>query len=177
MNTSLLTALSLVSRVPRMAAKSGAAKLAALGGGATGLRPDTLSRAARGQSGLFSVNNSDVTRQKIRLMERVGKELGVEMNDFNDMRSFGRAVREQMSKLDPVTLKVMEVKLGLTKLGVTMLDMVEAMEDPGGTADDKLEAALRKELGKQDDDDGRKSPVSVDDIGRYRPSGAAKRNR
>lgn len=177
MNTSLLTAVSLVSRVPRIAAKSGAASLAALGGGATGQRPDTLSRTTRGQSGLFSVNNSDVTRQKIRLMERVGKEFGLKMDDFNDMRSFGRAVREKMSQLDPATIKIMEVKLGLTKLGVTMLDMVEAMEDPGGGADDKLEAALRKDLGKEDDDDGRTSLVSIDDIGRYGPSGAAKRIR
>ncbi len=165
MNTSLLTAVSLVSRVPRIAAKSGAASLAALGGGATG------------QRGLFSVNNSDVTRQKIRLMERAGKEFGLKMAVFNDMRSFGRAVREKMSQLDPATIKIMEVKLGLTKLGVTMLDMVEAMEDPGGGADDKLEAALRKDLGKEDDDDGRTSLVSIDDIGRYGPSGAAKRIR
>ena len=123
------------------------------------------------------MNNSDVTRQKIRLMERVGKEFGLKMDDFNDMRSFGRAVREKMSQLDPATIKIMEVKLGLTKLGVTMLDMVEAMEDPGGAADDKLEAALRKDLGKEDDDDGRTSLVSIDDIGRYGPSGAAKRIR
>lgn len=176
MNTSLLTAVSLVSRVPRLAAKSGAASLAVLGGTA-GLRPDTLSRTTRGQSGLFSVNNSDVTRQKIRLMERVGKEFGLKMDDFNDMRSFGRAVREKMSQLDPATIKIMEVKLGLTKLGVTMLDMVEAMEDPGGGADDKLEAALRKDLGKEDDDDRRTSLVSIDDIGRYGPYGVAKRIR
>ena len=99
------------------------------------------------------------------------------MDDFNDMRSFGRAVREKMAQFDPATIKIMEVKLGLTKLGVTMLDMVEAMEDPGGSADDKVETAIRKELGKQDDDDRRMTLVSVDDIGRYGPAGAAKRLR
>lgn len=173
MNTSLSTAIALVSRVPRIAPKSNglAASGNVAGFGATGWRTGGGVRLSAGVSdSVFSINSTDVTKQKLRLMERVGKAFGVSMDDFKDMRSFGKAIREQMAGMDPATLKVMEAGLGLTQLGVRLVDVVEAMEDPGGAADDKLDTALRKEAGETKDAD-KKHPlrISVDDIGRYGP--------
>lgn len=172
MNTSLSTAIALVSRVPRIAPKSNgpAASGNISGFGATGWRTGGVRLSAGVSDSVFSINSTDVTKQKLRLMERVGTAFGLSMDDFKDMRSFGKAIREQMAGMDPATLKVMEAGLGLTQLGIRIVDVVEAMEDPGGAADDKLDTALRKEAGETKDADKKHPPrVSVDDIGRYGP--------
>lgn len=174
MKTSLLTAVSLVAPLSRGGARTGSVTAATLFGSAqAGLRPGRL---AGGTDSLFSVNSTDITRQKIKLMERVGHAFGINMDDFKDTKAFGRAVRERIAEVDTVTLKVIEARLGLPDLGVTIIDVVDAMEDPSGGADDKLDAALRRRAGILDDDKDRRSQrFSFDDIGRYRIGGRAER--
>lgn len=181
MNASMITAVSLVSSLPRSSAKAGgpvsqAPSLLAGAGGTTAASSAGLLRlmSPGTTESLFSVNNSDVTRQKIKLMERVGKAFGVPMDDFRDMKSFGQAIREKMATMDTVTLKVMEASLGLPKLGVSLIDVVDAMQDPGGAADDRLDTALRRHAKETDADE---TPSVLDEIGRYGIDAARRRDR
>lgn len=118
---------------------------------------------------IFSVNYVDATKAKIALMERVGKAFGLNLEDFKDMRSMAEAIRGKLALLGPDALKqtvnAIEDELGLKKLGVSLGDVLDAMEDPKGTGNARLEAALAEELGQRDK--AASGPVRLDEIGRY----------
>lgn len=119
---------------------------------------------------LFSVSHVDVTKLKVDLMERVGKAFGLEMHDYKDMKAFGRAISNGMSLMDAPTIKAIEAELGLDKLGVTLREVVDAMQDPDGSSDDKLEAALLDEIGDAGSDRKKAAAgIVLDEIGRYGP--------
>lgn len=99
---------------------------------------------------LFSAGVVDVNQMKIHLMERLGKELGLSMDDFDSGAAFGKAVKQAISAIrmtENGDLRLREIgdKLELDKLGISLDTLVEAMVDPGGDADKKLEAALMKQ--------------------------------
>lgn len=105
---------------------------------------------------LFSVNSLDLTRMKTNLFERLGKELGLSIDDFETVAAFGRAIKEAVTKLkkEPeglLELARIERELGLNKLGISIDTLVEAMIDPNGGADDELEAALLRQMKEEDE--------------------------
>lgn len=118
---------------------------------------------------IFSVNYVDASKAKIALMERVGKAFGLKLEDFKDMRSMAEEIRSKLALLGPDALKGtvngIEDELGLKKLGVSLDDVLDAMEDPHGTGNARLEAALAEELGQRDK--AASGPVRFDEVGHY----------
>lgn len=117
---------------------------------------------------MFSVNNVDPTEMKTRLFERVGKEFGIEQKDYDSLSSYGAAVKNAVDALmrkSPFAAVEIEKKLGLDKLGVTLENVVNAMVDPGGSDDERLDAALKRQLGQPDK--GKGASARLDEIGRY----------
>lgn len=127
---------------------------------------------ARGKvtEALFSVNTTDPTAMKVRLMERLGEQFGLKMEDFASQSSYGLAIRSFVDKLKleaPEKIKVIEKELGLDELGISLDNLVDAIIDPTGHASDALDAALRKDLGVDQDPPVALKPFKQDEIGRY----------
>jgi hypothetical protein len=144
--------------------------LAANGGleGGNGAEAMDGPKAAAATDGYFGLGNLDASQMKLKLMERVGKELGLDMHDFKDLSSYARAVKQEVSQLTPSGIAGMEARLGLDKLGVTLGDVVDAMMDPGGAADDKLTNALTDRSGEAlKPKPGARTAGQPDEIGRY----------
>lgn len=111
---------------------------------------------------------------KVRLMERLGEELGISMDDFNSVRSYGLAIRQAVEEIkrEPgggFFLAELEKKLGLDDLGISLDTLVDAMTDPTGEADRKLEAALKAQVGDifDEDDKAALAALAPDEIGLY----------
>lgn len=137
--------------------------------------PDTsIAAKARITEALFGVNSLDLTKIKTGLFERLGKEFGLSVDDFASLASFGRQIKAAIMSLrrseeGRAELSRIEKILDLPGLGISIDTVVEAMIDPQGGADDKLEAALLREI---DDDDAkvaaRLRALVPDEIGLYR---------
>jgi hypothetical protein len=113
------------------------------------------------------------TRLKINLTERVGKAFGFELDDFPDAGAMAREIDKIVAKMSPGEIMAMEKKLGLDKLGVSLREVLDAMKEPGGDSDLKLDAALREEGGEileeQEHSARGGSHARFDEIGRYFP--------
>ncbi len=101
---------------------------------------------------VFSVNHKSASELKLDLLERTGREFGLEMNSFDSPQEFGTALRRLVSKLrlEPngeMALKAMERKLGLDELGLNIDDIVNAASDPDGDAGKRVEKALAEKYG------------------------------
>lgn len=116
---------------------------------------------------IFSVNHVDANEMKVNLMERVGKAFGIELDDFADAGAMAKVIDGLISEMDLGQITAIEKELGLDELGVSLNEVLDAMHEPGGAADQKLDAALRAEAGEILD--GNKSILNVgfDEIGRY----------
>lgn len=128
---------------------------------------------AAGAESAFDPKAIDVTEMKTRLFERLGEKLGISMDDFEKMSDFGRAIRDAVNALkkEPdgyLVLAKIADELGLDELGISLDTLVEAVVDPDGDADDRLEAAL---AGMVDDDAADALAalrgLGLDEIGRY----------
>ncbi|RJT34886.1 hypothetical protein D3227_22875 [Mesorhizobium waimense] len=102
---------------------------------------------------MFSVNSLDSNKLKIDLFGRVGKVFKVDRADYGSFNSYAPAVKQAIAAIKSQaggaqTIAMIEKSLGLDKLGVSLETVVDAMGDPGGDADDKLDAALRKQTGE-----------------------------
>ena len=105
---------------------------------------------------VFDSKLIDITEMKARLFERLGKELGLSMDDFGTASDFGRAVKAAINSIrmqddGDLVLGQIERKLELGELGISLDTLVEAMIDPEGDADERLEEALRRQAGEDDD--------------------------
>lgn len=115
---------------------------------------------------MFSANTVDANKLKIKLMERLGKALGLSLEDFDTQASFASAVRDVIGQIRQqedghLRLAAIEKELGLDKLGITLDDLVDALIDPEGEDGQKLEAALRKEAGEQARKEGKDAARAV----------------
>lgn len=104
---------------------------------------------------VFSVNHKSASELKLDLLERTGREFGLEMDGFDSPQEFGTALRRLVSKLrlEPngeMALKAVERKLGLDELGLNIDDIVNAASDPDGDAGKKVEKALAEKHGLDD---------------------------
>lgn len=123
---------------------------------------------------IYSVNHVDATKQKINLMERLGKAFGFDIETFKDTGALAQAVERELSKLSPKAMMAAEQAvakdLGLDELGFSLRDLLEAMKNPGGEKDRKLHAALSGNRNEETSSStGRNGPIVLDDIGRYGP--------
>jgi len=129
-----------------------------------------LSGAKRSPS-IFSASHADPNAMKIKLMERLGKAFGLSLRDFAEPGDMARAIRQAMSKMTPDGIRAIEKAVGLDRLDMSLNEMLDAMSNPGGGADRKLDAALRNPTGALADDDAKQDDIrhglGLDEIGRY----------
>ncbi|RUT99647.1 hypothetical protein EOD23_24765 [Mesorhizobium sp. USDA-HM6] len=134
--------------------------------------PLTQARARITES-MFSVNNLDATQMKARLFERVGKEFGIDQDDYDSLFSYGSAIKTALDDLkqkSPSRIAEIEKKLGLDELGISLDTLVNAIVDPNGGDGDKLDAALEKKAGDHGRGEGKAAshtPTQPDEIGLY----------
>ncbi|MDX8520851.1 hypothetical protein [Mesorhizobium dulcispinae] len=129
--------------------------------------PLTLAQARITES-MFSVDSLNVTATKVRLMERAGKELGIDQADYESVFSYGSAVKnavEALKRQSPSAIAEIERQLGLDQLGVSLDTLVAAIIDPQGSDGDRLDAALEKHLGEIAGDEA--ASVQPNEIGLY----------
>lgn len=129
-------------------------------------------------SSLFDPSVPDPTAMKVNLMERLGKEFGLSMDDFDNRSSFGKAIRDAMAPLlrspeGMAMIREIERDLGLDKMGVSLVSFVNAIMEPGGADDERVDAALREQAGELLEESTREialpdpSRFSFDEIGLY----------
>ncbi|MGV8936043.1 MAG: hypothetical protein ACOH2J_02910 [Allorhizobium sp.] len=127
---------------------------------------------------LFSVNHVSVNKMKLDLIERTGKALGVNADDFGSRDDFVDAMQKAVGKLKmeggAMALMGLEKELGLDKLGLSIEDVINSAKDPD--RNDKVTKALEKEAGitseKLEEQDA-SMPLSLqpNEIGLYGPAG------
>ena len=84
---------------------------------------------------VFSVHNADHNKAKMWLFERLGAELGVNMDDYDSLSDYAVAIREIVDDMRYTPeghqrLKEIERDLGLVKLGLSIDTLINAMIDP-----------------------------------------------
>ncbi|MDX8503188.1 hypothetical protein RFM99_33050 [Mesorhizobium sp. VK4C] len=87
----------------------------------TGAGSPLTQAQARITESMFSVNNLDATQMKARLFERVGKEFGIDQDDYDSLFSYGSAIKTALDDLkqkSPSSIAEIEKKLGLDELSV-----------------------------------------------------------
>lgn len=109
---------------------------------------------AKAVEAMFSANAVDANKLKIKLMERLGQELGLKLEDFETQAAFGAAVRDAIGQIKqqdggPQILAAIEKKLGLDKLGLSLDALVNGIMDPEGEDGQTLAAALLKQAGEE----------------------------
>jgi hypothetical protein len=113
---------------------------------------------------LFSLDKQTVAKLKMQLFERVGEELGVDINTYAKFDDFVRDVEAAFLKLQreggALAIKAIERAAGLDELGLTLRDVIDSMKDPD--ANDKVSKALMSKHGLEDpnDDEYRKPDLS-----------------
>lgn len=154
-------------RVPAADADAGAAPadglMAAANGiplsGNAGASKPSRQAQAKVVEALFSANTVDANKLKIKLMERLGKQFGLSVEEFDTQASFAAAVRDAVGQIKQqengyLQLIAIEKELGLDKLGITLDELVNALIEPETEDGRKLEAALRKQAGDAEDGNG-----------------------
>ncbi|AZO24440.1 MULTISPECIES: hypothetical protein [unclassified Mesorhizobium] len=117
---------------------------------------------------MFSLDGLNVTATKVRLMERAGKEFGLDQGDYESVISYGTAVKnavEALKRQSPSAIAEIERQLGLDQLGVSLDTLVNSIADPQSSDGDRLDAALEREAGKQGE--GKSASIQPDEIGLY----------
>lgn len=121
---------------------------------------------------MFSATYVDVNQLKVHFMERVGKELGLDVDDFESASAFGQAIKEAVLKIkqspdgDKILRKI-EEDTGLDELGISLMDFANALIDPDSSAAGRLDAALREVANDQAGNGATDGPVRFDEIGIY----------
>ena len=117
---------------------------------------------------MFSVDNLNITAIKVRLMERAGKEFGVDLTDYESVSSYGSAVKnavEALKRQSPSAIAEIERQLGLDQLGVPLDTLIGAIVDPRGSDNGRLDIALKQHAGGQGEGDA--ASVQPDELGLY----------
>ncbi len=115
---------------------------------------------------IYSVHHIDANQLKMHLFERLGKEFGIDMSEYDSLSAYGEAIRDAVELLRRapggyLLLPEIEKKLGLDKLGITIDTLINAILDPDSRHDDEVDEALRRETG-EDVEDGRKAdPLTI----------------
>lgn len=169
------TALHLLQHAANLnRAGSGAQKtdLASIASGASLSVPAQPNATDHPIDDMFSVQFVDLNKMKVNLMERLGKELGVSFEDFENASEFGREVQRIVSQIKLkedgyLEIKRIEEDLGLDKLGISLDDFIKAIIDPKSTEAERLDAALLREVGLDKSVNHESGAGALDDIGIY----------
>lgn len=111
-------------------------------------------------TGYWDINTVTPTQMKIKLFETVGEAFGLDEDNFSDFAAYASAIQATMEKMkedDPLAFMVfheIEKYLGLDELGLTLKSVVEAMIEPGGSADETLDAAMKEQADEINGDFG-----------------------
>ncbi|TCQ14997.1 hypothetical protein [Rhizobium sp. PP-CC-3G-465] len=121
-------------------------------GGKIGATKQPSQTQSRISESMFNLNNVNVNKLKLDLIERAGKALGVDQNDYASKDEFVSAMQGALSKLKAQddgqqAIAVIEKGLGLDKLGVTLEDVINSAKNPD--REDTLDKALAKQAGKE----------------------------
>lgn len=110
------------------------------------LRSDEVRRTANDKinAHFFNTSGLDVNEMKVKLIQSLGKMLGIDKQDGQSGFSYGRQLENAIAQLDPQQEFVLIDKLGLNELGISLDDLVKAIKNPYGEQDDKLETALEE---------------------------------
>lgn len=123
---------------------------------------------------MFSVNHVSINKMKLDLIDRTGKALGVNPDDYASRDEFVDAMQKAYGKLKfeggTGAVVALEKKLGLDKLGVSIEDVINSARDPGHN--DKLTKALEKAAGKtagkfEQEDSSNALSLQPNEIGLY----------
>ncbi|MDX8526353.1 hypothetical protein RFM68_17785 [Mesorhizobium sp. MSK_1335] len=117
---------------------------------------------------VFSVDNLNITATKVRLMERAGKEFGLDQTDYDSVFSYGSAIKnavEALKRQSPSAIAEIERQLGLDQLGVSLDTLVDAIVGPQGSDHDGLDAALKQHAGGHGESEA--ASVQLDELGFY----------
>ncbi len=154
-------ALQLLQQVNRPAASKDHAPAAgvALVAAANGVHIPGVSSAqsqaeAKISAALFD-NPVDIQQIKFNLFRRLGEELGVNMDDYESPQAYASAIRFAISEIKAKStdngamfLAGLEKELGLDDLGITLDDLISAIDAPDGEGAKKLDEALREQTGE-----------------------------
>ena len=104
---------------------------------------------------MFSMSKDSIAKQKLDLIERTGRALGVERSDYSSMDEFVAAMKKVYGeiKVQPGgmgALRALERQLGLDKLGLTIADVIERAQDGG--SNDKVTKAFERQAKKEKDE-------------------------
>ncbi|MEI9405582.1 hypothetical protein [Mesorhizobium argentiipisi] len=116
----------------------------------------------------FSLDNLNITATKVRLMERAGKEFGVDQTDYESVSSYGTAIKnavEALKRQSPSAIAEIERQLGLDQLGVSLDALVEAIVDPRGSDSERLDATLKQHTDAPGESDA--ASIQPDELGLY----------
>lgn len=132
---------------------------------------------------LFDANRVGALQVKLHLFERLGQELGIDQRDYGSHFAYGTAIKRVVGAIrlqaDGGFARVRAIKedLALDKLGVSLDTVVNAIIDPGGKDDRKLDGALARQA--KDERSGKAEastmvrtvnvsrPAKIDEIGIY----------
>jgi hypothetical protein len=146
---------------------------------ASGGRSAIALAQARISESYFSVHYVDTEKMKVRLYERAGRALGIEMADFDSSAAYGTAIKRAFLELKvqpggDEAIAEIEKNLGLDKLGISLWGLINAILDHNGEDGVKLDKALKKLTGEDArgdrSDSGKKAALDLiqsDEIGIY----------
>ncbi|RWL77811.1 MAG: hypothetical protein EOR69_28745 [Mesorhizobium sp.] len=103
---------------------------------------------------MFSLDSLNITATKVRLMQRAGKEFGVDQTDYESVSSYGSAIKnavEAFKRQSPSAIAKIERQLGLDQLGVSLDTLVNAVVRPQDGDNDRLDAALKQHASGEGD--------------------------
>ncbi|ALN73012.1 hypothetical protein [Aureimonas sp. AU20] len=108
--------------------------------------PAASNAKARVADALFDTT-TDQTQRKLALFEKTCDALGVRKDAFASDADYRAAIKDAFSKLKlqddyPEIVQAIEENLGLTKLGVSLETVVNAILNPNGEGDKALTSAL-----------------------------------
>ena len=171
--SALNAATAVLLQRPTAAVRSAGDNLvASISPAASGIGSPLVQAQGKITESMFSVNNLDPTQMKARLFERVGKAFGINQDDYASLFAYGSAIKTalgEMKQKSPSDIALIEKKLGLDELGVSLDTVVNAIVDPQSSDSDTLDAALKTFLGETTNGKG-ENPASIeqDEIGLYR---------
>lgn len=142
--------------------------------------PAGMAGRAEGQlaQDLFSVTYRDANQIRMQIFERVGERFGIDIEGFDDIWDFARAVRGELGKLlasenSEPAIREIERELGLDELGVSLEQVINAMNNVYGEDNQALMDAIDEAYGLTEEAGAAaKSPqarqVEFDEAGAYR---------
>ena len=104
---------------------------------------------------MFSMSSDSIAKQKLDLIVRTGRALGVERNNYSSMSDFVAAMKKAFGEIKVQSggtgaLHALERQLGLDKLGLSIEDVIESAGD--GDSNDKVTQALERQTKKAKDE-------------------------